>query len=243
METPVFDPRDLGLEDEIVFHCHPGVPCFNRCCYDVHLVLPPYDFLRLRRALKLGPQEFVETYGELYIGEVTQLPVVAVRMRSYDFACPFLKEPSGCTVYEDRPSSCRTYPLARYFREDPETGERVEVYKIIRETQCKGHYEKRPIKIKDYIKEQGLEPYFYYNDLFGKVVTKRQRFSEVPLTADQLDLVYLACYDLETFREKLLSGELEANLKKPASVLSEEELLEAGIKFVLEKVLSFNETS
>jgi len=163
VEELVFDPRELSLEDEIVFACHPEISCFNKCCYDVHLVLSPYDFLRLRKALGLSPDEFVDRYGEVYIGEVTQLPVVSVNMNPHDFACPFLR-PEGCSVYPDRPSSCRIYPLARFFREDPETGERIEVYRIIRETQCKGHYEKRPIKIRDYLQEQGLLKYHYYND-------------------------------------------------------------------------------
>ncbi len=238
MEEPVFDPRELGLDDEFVFACHPGVPCFNKCCYDVHLVLSPYDFLRLRQALGLSPEEFVKRYAEVYIGEVTQLPVVAIRMNPHDFACPFLR-PEGCSLYPDRPSSCRTYPLARYFREDPETGERLEIYRIIRETQCKGHYEKRPIKVRDYIREQGLEPYHFYNDLFGKVVTKRQQHADTPLTGDQLDLIYLACYDLPRFREKLLQGEIICPELSNPETASEEELLTAGIRFVLERVLVF----
>ncbi len=239
MEEPVFDPRELGPEDEIVFACHPGVPCFNKCCYDVHLVLSPYDFLRLRLALELSPQDFIERYGEAYIGEVTQLPVVAVYMNPHDFACPFLR-PEGCSVYPDRPSPCRTYPLARYLREDPETGEVREIYRIIRETHCKGHYEKRPIRIRDFIAEQGLEPYLRFNDLFGKVVAQRQRHAETPLTADQLDLIFLACYDLPRFREEILAGRLECPYLEDPAGASEEDLLEAGIRFVLEKVLVFD---
>ncbi|OAQ20669.1 YkgJ family cysteine cluster protein [Thermosulfurimonas dismutans] len=239
MEEPVFDPREFSLEDEIVFACHPGVPCFNKCCYDVHLVLSPYDFLRLRRALELSPEEFVEKYGEVYIGEVTQLPIVAIKMNPHDFACPFLR-PEGCSVYADRPSACRIYPLARFLREDPETGERQEIYRIIRETQCKGHYEKRPIKVKDYLEEQGLPNYHYFNDLFGKVVTKRQQHAETPLTADQLDLIYIACYDLPRFREMIDAEEIKLPEKLTSKDLEDEErLLEAGIQFVLEKVLVF----
>ncbi|RUM86907.1 MAG: YkgJ family cysteine cluster protein [Thermodesulfatator sp.] len=239
MEEPVFDPRELGLEDEFLFACHPGVPCFNKCCYDIHLVLPPYDFLRLRRALGLSPEEFIERYGEAYIGEVTQLPVVSVYMQSHDFACPFLT-PQGCRVYPDRPSACRTYPLARFLREDPETGKRQEVYRIIRETHCKGHYEKRPITVREYLREQGLEPYLYYNDLFGEVVARRQAHAETPLTGDQLDLIFLALYDLPAFRREIQRGHLAVELPGPVEDLSEEALLEVGIRFVLEKVLIFD---
>jgi Fe-S-cluster containining protein len=239
VEEPVFDPRELTPEDEFVFACHPGVPCFNKCCYDVHLVLSPYDFLRLRRGLGLSPEEFLERYGEAYIGEVTQLPVVAVHMNPHDFACPFLT-PEGCRVYPDRPSACRTYPLARFLREDPESGKRREVYRIIRETHCKGHYERRPITVRGYIEEQGLEPYLRFNDLFGEVVARRQAHAETPLTGDQLDLIFLALYDLPRFREEIRAGNLEVELPGPVEELSEEALLEAGIRFVLKEVLTFD---
>ncbi len=234
MEEPVFDPRELRLEDEFRFACYPGISCFNRCCYDVHLVLSPYDFLRLRRALGLSPQEFLDRYGEAYIGEVTQLPVVSVPMNPHDFACPFLKS-EGCSVYPDRPSACRTYPLARFLKEDPETGEPLEIYRIIRETQCKGHYEKRSLKVKEFLTEQGLLEYHHYNDLFGKVVARRQKHAEAPLTGDQLDLIFIALYDLPRFRE--LAPELGL---PPLEDLSEEKILERGIEFVLEKVLVFD---
>ena len=238
MEEPVFDPRELTPEDEIVFACHPGVPCFNKCCYDVHLVLSPYDFLRLRRALGLSPEAFVERYGEAYIGEVTQLPVVAVKMNPHDFACPFLR-PEGCSVYADRPSACRIYPLARLLREDPETGEIQEIYRLIRETQCKGHYEKRPIRVKDYLKEQGLPRYHYFNDLFGKLVAERQQHPETPLTADQLDLIYIACYDLPRFRKMVETEEIKPSASlSPEDLENEERLLEVGIQFVLEKIFA-----
>lgn len=232
----VFDPKDYTLEDEIKFACYKGIVCFNKCCYDVKLVLSPYDFLRLRKALNLEVDEFIEKYGEVYIGEVTQLPVISVNMNPYTFACPFLDEEKGCIVYKDRPSSCRFYPLARYLNKT-EKGEKIEVFKIIRETHCKGHYEQRTIKIKEYIKEQELEPYIYFNDLWGEVVIKRQRFANVPLTADILELIFLVSYNLPEFRNAILQGELSGFSRKDAN-LPDEALLEKGILFIKDKILN-----
>lgn len=232
----VFDPKDLTLEDEIVFDCHKGVVCFTRCCYDVKLVLSPYDLLRLKRALQLTTEEFVEKYGEFFIGEVTQLPVIAVNMNPYDYSCPFLQEKEGCKVYEDRPSACRIYPLARYFAEN-EKGEKIELYKIIRETHCKGHYEKRPIKVKDYLVEQGLLSYHHFNDLWGEVVLKRQKFAHIPLTGDLLDLIYTMAYDLETLRDSLKTGDFPY-LRQEDADLSDEELLEKSLMAIRDEVLT-----
>ncbi len=234
MDQPVFDHRKLGLDDVFEFSCFPGISCYNLCCYDVNLVLSPYDFLRVRRALGLSSEEFIARFAELYLGDVTQLPVVAVKMQQHDFSCPFLR-PEGCSIYPDRPASCRTYPLARFTGRDEE-GKPFEIYRIIRETHCKGHFEKRPITVREWIKEQGLEPYYEFNDLFGEIVFARQHMDR-PLSADELDLIYTACYALEKFRplvEKkegfLAVGFSEEEINR---VLEDEtELLRLGLNFL-----------
>jgi len=204
MDRPVFDHRELTLDDVFEFACYPGISCFNLCCYDVNLVLSPYDFLRLRQNLGLSSREFIEKFGDLHIGDVTQFPVVSLRMNVHDFACPFLRK-EGCSVYKDRPASCRTYPLARFTMLD-EQGNKIEIYRIIRETHCKGHFEKRPISVRDWIKEQGLEPYNEFNDLFGEIVLARKQMANTPLSADDLDKIYMVSYELERFR-KLVEAE------------------------------------
>ncbi len=237
MDQPVFDHRKLTLDDVFEFACYPGISCYNLCCYDVNLVLSPYDFLRLRKALGLSSRDFLERYAELHLGDVTQLPVVAVKMNLHDFSCPFLRE-EGCSVYPDRPASCRTYPLARFTGRDEE-GKPFEIYRIIRETHCKGHFERRPISVRDWIKEQGLEPYYEFNDLFSEIVFARQHMDR-PLTADELDLIYLACYGLESFRELLEKGTLPKGdlfgeaLKK--ALEDEAELLRFGLRYLKETI-------
>lgn len=233
----VFDPKELTLEDEIFFKCYKGISCFNQCCYDVKLVLSPYDFLRLRKALNLTVEDFIKKYGELYIGEITQLPVISVKIDPYTFACPFLKENEGCTIYKDRPSSCRLYPLARFVTKN-EKKQKHETFKIIRETYCKGHYEKRIIKIKNYLEEQELSPYLYYNDLWGEVIFKRQKFANIPLTGEILDLIFLIAYNLPEFKEKLKENFLEDFPYEDIEEESEEILLERGLNYIKDKILS-----
>ncbi len=232
----VLDSKDLRLEDEFFFRCYKGIVCFNRCCYDVKLLLTPYDLLRLKKNLRVSTEEFIENYGEVFIGEVTQLPVISINMNPYDYSCPFLDEKEGCKVYPDRPSSCRIYPLARYVTE--KDGEKIELYKIIRETHCKGHYEKRPIKVKAYLEEQELPTYHYFNDLWGEVVLKRQKFSDIPLTGDLLELIYLLAYDLETLKKEIKKGELTSYFTKGDITLPIQELLEKSLKIIRDEILS-----
>ncbi len=234
MDQPVFDHRKLSLDDVFEFACFPGISCYNLCCYDVNLILSPYDFLRVRKALGLSSEEFIAKFAELYLGDVTQLPVIAVKMQQHDFSCPFLR-PEGCSIYPDRPASCRTYPLARFTGRDEE-GKPFEIYRIIRETHCKGHFEKRPITVREWIKEQGLEPYYEFNDLFGEIVFARQHMDR-PLSADELDLIYMACYALEKFRPLVEKGEkiLTAGFKDEdieKALKDETQLLRLGLEFL-----------
>ncbi|OAG28703.1 YkgJ family cysteine cluster protein [Thermodesulfatator autotrophicus] len=233
MEQPVFDHRKLTLDDVFEFACYPGISCFNLCCYDVTLVLSPYDFLRLRKALGLSSREFIDRYADFYLGDLTQLPVISVRMKTQDFACPFLRE-EGCSVYADRPASCRTYPLARFTGRDEE-GKPFEIYRIIRETHCKGHFEKRPITVRDWIKEQGLEPYYEFNDLFSEIVFARQHMDR-PLSADELDMIYTACYGLETLKEYLTTEEVFKQFFSTEEIKEaledDEKLLRLGLDFL-----------
>jgi hypothetical protein len=44
------------------FHCSPGVACFTRCCADVTIALTPYDVIRLKNALGISSDAFLEKY-------------------------------------------------------------------------------------------------------------------------------------------------------------------------------------
>ena len=103
-------PR-LKKDSEFKFSCHPGISCFNNCCGDVNVFLTPYDVIRLKNRLKISSQEFLDKYTFLPIDENQNHPVLMLRLnQDEDKTCQFVG-PKGCTVYEDRPWSCRMFPL------------------------------------------------------------------------------------------------------------------------------------
>ena len=100
-------------KEPFTFHCHPGVSCYLKCCHNVEIYLFPYDVLRLKQRLNLHSAEFVRKYTRLGEGSHPFFPGVMLNMASSEkLPCPFLSK-EGCTVYTDRPSACRTYPLER----------------------------------------------------------------------------------------------------------------------------------
>src|SRR5258708_2608318 len=83
-----------------------GYPCggCRHCCRQHLVAVNGYESARLARRLGLTDEAFRARYTRR--GEGAQLAHTA------DDDCIFLG-PDGCTVYTDRPLTCRLYPLWR----------------------------------------------------------------------------------------------------------------------------------
>jgi uncharacterized protein len=197
----------LSLDDTFTFSCNAGVPCFNECCKDVNQFLTPYDVLRLKH--HLGPKntmtsrEFLEKYTTQHIGPETGLPVVCLKTDPADgFTCPFVS-PQGCRVYDSRPSSCRTYPLARMLSRSRETGQISIQYGLLVEPHCQGHGQKRSQTVREWIESQGITPYDTMNDRMMDIISLKNRLIPGALDLKSRHLFSMACYDLDAFRKYL----------------------------------------
>ena len=97
--------------DTFCFRCHPEVECFNRCCRNLNLFMYPYDVHRLKQSLGISSDEFLDRYVDIVLRPTNFFPDVLLRMaENSQKTCPFLIE-SGCSVYPDRPDTCRTFPI------------------------------------------------------------------------------------------------------------------------------------
>ncbi len=174
------------------FDCSPGVPCFTECCQDVTIVLTPYDVLRLKNALSMSADDFLDQYTIIVPKEGRLIPIVVLKMNEDDKKCPFVS-PQGCTVYNERPWPCRMYPLDM---NDDGT------FRLITDSShCQGLKmdEKQPIA--NWLVAQGVPIYDQMNTLFAEVTS--------PLQAEDLDIdnpqifkmVFMALYNLDKFRD------------------------------------------
>lgn len=219
------------------FRCSPGVSCFNECCRDLSQYLTPYDILRLKNGLGLTSGEFLEQYTVRYVGPETGLPVIALKPNSSrELECPFVR-PEGCTVYADRPSSCRMYPLARAVSRSRETGVLTEHFALLKEPHCQGFNEDAAISIDAWIDQQGLAEYNAMNDRLMTLISLKNRLLPGPLEPHQADMWYLALYDLDSFRQALLEQDLLQGISVKAETLEkaktdEVELLKLGLEWV-----------
>jgi len=205
VESPVV-PEQFDEDHVITFRCHKGIECFNACCRNIDIILTPYDIIRLKQRLGLTSSEFLAQYT--YPFEFNKNSIAGVKMMPVEGAteCQFMTD-EGCSVYADRPTACRYYPVGLLStRRADENFDRAS-YAMVREDHCKGHFEDREITIKDYRKEQGLEEYDELGRGWRQLILKMKSAgpSIGSLSKTSLQFFFMACYDLDRFREFIKS--------------------------------------
>jgi Fe-S-cluster containining protein len=197
MKTPEDDRKPstedlLEKDSKIRFQCGPGLTCFTTCCRDVNIFLSPYDILRMKNRLKIPSEEFLEKYTKTLIPPSGGIPVIQLMMREDDNRCPFVAE-EGCTIYSDRPWSCRMYPLDW-------RGDRGGYFFLVDEDRCVGRKEEKEWDLPEWLHDQGVEPYEEM-DLKFQTLTRYPRLAEAGIADPRVQYMFrMACYDLDTFR-------------------------------------------
>ena len=185
-------PLRMDADHAFQFNCSPGVTCFTQCCQDVTIVLTPYDVLRLKNALGISSDEFLDKYTLILSKENRLIPMVVLKMNEDNKRCPFVTD-NGCSVYADRPWPCRMFPLDM---NDDGT------FRLITDASlCKGLNEDETLRISEWLIGQGVPIYDEINTLFSEVTN--------PLRAQDLDIdnpkihqmIFMSLYNLDKFRE------------------------------------------
>lgn len=191
----------LSFGDSFTFSCGPERACFNQCCRDLNQYLTPYDILRLRAHFGLTSGEFLQRYTREHIGPETGLPIITLKTDpSVDLVCPFVS-PKGCRVYQNRPSSCRMYPLARALTRDRSSGKLTEYYMLLCEDHCKGFQGTKSQTVGQWLDQEGLRTCNKLNDMMMEIISLKNQKLPGPLDLKSRRMFFVACYDLDRFRE------------------------------------------
>ena len=96
------DLTDQWYREGLSFHC---TGC-GKCCLgsDAYVFLSKNDIAKLARHLQIDEEEFLQRYTRIVDGQICLLDA------ENSDACVFLKE-KKCSVYENRPVQCRTFPF------------------------------------------------------------------------------------------------------------------------------------
>jgi Fe-S-cluster containining protein len=171
------EPRKYSAESRFKFACHKGMKCYTHCCSDLNIILTPYDIVRMKNRLGITCDQFLAIYTKPEMLVRTKLPVVTLKMLDDDKkSCPFVT-PNGCIIYEDRPVTCRYYPLgSAAFREQEiqPTGE--DFYFMVRESHCLGFDADKEWTVSEWRKDQGVELYDEVNHGWMEFMMRKKSF-------------------------------------------------------------------
>ena len=206
MDTPdkmsSIEPVRLSLDSRFRFKCHSNVKCFTKCCRGINIVLTPYDIIRLKKRLQLSSEAFLAVYTTPQLLEKTDLPVVTLKLMDDDMqSCPFVTD-AGCIIYEDRPTTCRYYPLGVASLSHKEGADDDGFYFFVHEPHCLGFEEDKEWTIREWRKDQGVDIHDEINAGWTDLVVRKRSFpANIKLTEESKKMFFLVSYNIDTFRQ------------------------------------------
>lgn len=185
------------------FACHHDVPCFNRCCHNADMYLYPYDIVRMKQNLNMTSEQFLTTHTTTAIRDMPTFPNVMLKMSDRQGnPCTFMTQ-EGCTVYQDRPYSCRAYPLEPAVYGDPDGSIHMQFY-VMQHNYCKGHDEDQSWTAKSWMADQQMQAYDEPNNCWAGIAGRLQSDSfkarGLDMHSPPMKMAFMASYNLDAFR-------------------------------------------
>jgi len=246
------EPVRLNIDDTLKFSCHRGISCWNRCCHGADVTLTPFDILRLCKNLNVRPAWLLKEYTVPAIWENAGLPVAKLKMSGDDGkgACLFLDEDKGCTVYEDRPATCRYYPLGLAAIKMKDAEHKDQFHFLVKEDHCKGHEEDKVQTVADFLGEQEVLEYDQHNQGWIEIMMKMVSWKTLggPQGKDVSDqtkrMFFMVSTDVDMFRRFVFESKFLDTYEIAAEAVDElktndEALLLLGFDWM--KSVMFNE--
>jgi len=204
------EPRKYNIDSRFQFSCHKGKECYTHCCSALNLILTPYDIIRMKNRLELTCDQFLAIYTNPQMLSRTQLPVVTLKMLDDEKkSCPFLT-PEGCTIYEDRPVTCRYYPLGMAsFREQEVQPTGEDFYFMVREHHCLGFESDREWTVREWRKDQGAEPYDEVNKAWMEFMMRKKSFAfQAEMSEESRSMFFMVSYNVDRLRRFVFESSL-----------------------------------
>jgi Fe-S-cluster containining protein len=229
----------LQEDDTFRFECRSDLACFNRCCRNLNLFLYPYDVVRLKSRLGLRSDRFLDRYVDIVLRPSSFFPDVLLRMAdNTEKTCPYLTD-QGCSVYPDRPDTCRTFPVEQGALYNETTRQTKRVHFFRPPDFCLGQHEKREWTPKTWAADQDAT---LYNQMTLQWAEVKRLFQNDPWGLEGPDgrkakMAFMATYNMDQFREFVFQSSFLKRYKVKTALCKkiandEVELLKFGFKWV-----------
>ncbi len=245
-ESPIV-PELLPGNTEISFRCHKDIKCFNACCSNIDITLTPYDIIRLKRRLDMSSSDFLNQYTVPFEFDKDSIAGVKLKPVEDGTACQFMVD-EGCSLYADRPTACRYYPVGLVSMRKSDEYNDTASYALVEEPHCLGHQEDRKLTIDQYRDEQGVGIYDEMSRGWRQLILKKRSsgatIGKASLKSRQL--FFMAMYDIDRFRTFIASTGFQESFDieedRMARILTDDvELMRFGYDF-MKQVLFAEET-
>jgi len=217
-------PEQMGLHTRFRFQCHKGVKCFTDCCRGIDIMLTPYDILTMRRKLDLSSEEFLAVFTEPRILEKADMPVVTLKLLDDERkSCPFVEDKEGCVIYEDRPTTCRYYPIGLgALSYSGEQGDKDAFFFKVKEAHCLGFEEDREWTVAEWRHDQGIDERDAVNEgWMDLMVRKKSLPHSMKLSEESKKMFFMVCYNIDTFRNFVFHSSFLDRYEIPADKIEE----------------------
>lgn len=229
----------LEDNDTFSFQCHPALACFNRCCRNLNLFLYPYDVIRLKSRLGITSDLFLDKYVDIVLRSPNFFPDVLLSMsEDKERTCPFLTE-SGCSVYPDRPDTCRTFPVEQGALYDAEKKKTTPIYFFRPPDFCLGQHEDKSWTIKTWAKDQDAVLYNKMTLLWSEL---KRLFQTDPWGGEGPEgpmgkMAFMATYNMDRFRDFVFNSSFLKRYKVKSPIIKkikkdDVELMKLGFSWV-----------
>ena len=158
------------------------------------------DLYNIAGKLKLSVIKTIETYCDVYIGDSSRVPVVRLKPRGVNKACPLLNN-DHCSVHDVKPSVCALFPLGRVALNDKDaTGVEIEkplnIGYIINPIQCGSVSRKQTVR--SWLERFGIpadDPFFIkWNNTVMSLAESMIKFEKNGATKNTLELMWNGIY-------------------------------------------------
>ncbi len=202
-EKASIDPVQLGPNTNFNFSCHKGISCFTKCCRAIDIMLTPYDVLLMKKRLDLTSEEFLLLYTDIKMLEKINMPVATLKLLDDDReSCPFVKDDTGCIIYEDRPATCRYYPLGMASLSHTQKEEGMDdFFFMVNEPHCKGFDEDKEWSVTQWREHEGVVVADRVNLGWTNLLVRKKTFpGNINLTEKSKKMFFDVSYNTEKFR-------------------------------------------
>ncbi len=214
----------LSENDKFSFRCHPDLTCFNQCCRNLNLYLYPYDVIRLKNHLHITSDQFLDRFVDIVLRPGNHFPSVLLKMsETEERTCPYLKA-KGCSVYPDRPDSCRTFPLEQGILSSVGNSKPQKLIHFFRPPDfCLGRHEHQQLTPYEWAIDQDAVE---YNKMTAEWAQIKKLFQNNPWGQEGPDgkqgkMAFMSTYNMDEFRNFVFQSSFLRRYKVKTQLLKQ----------------------